>query len=669
MQSQSLIHDDLDIPALTARADLMAADLQQTRVTAGLATQVGNLTVNTGPPSTHSFPPGPGPAAVLNVNTQNTVPLSLYESRWHGSPLYVPPSRTFPQAAPASTMPAARPALLFHLPNPTSAPFPLPAAEAQARNDILEADKSAAMAEVAAANKERFQFQAMADKTILQKDFDNQMLHQQNQALHQQIQALQQELQLLRGFVPHLASNSAHLQAGPPPSSAPLQAGPPPSSALFQAGPPPSPAQFQAGPPPSSALLQAGPPPSSAQFQAGPPPSQAHCQAAPSTSSVPLQPDPHASSALALRPSPVGTPPTQQRAQPTYAAAIAPTPTPGADGCYNLTPEQYRSLVAKGENSNTGKLSVSKPPTYSGKGRPDRWLDKVVQCFQAACIPEKDYITHTLPLLEINSHADAWWRSIGSTIPDLSWGDFKEMLNTHFIRDTRDPELVVRHKLHSGRITQGTNNVSSYVLNFRQTTMDAIDMSQTDLIQWFLKGLNDQIRPLCMTNYMGQQWGTLDELIEYSHAMETRIYAQGRASKNINPKPHNKSYRDSRPATAPRHAAPMRSQGKRSRGTQDGSSSKRQYVLMGDTDWFKYCRDHPKERCKQPNWTQFTNAEVVHCYDHRICAKCFGSTDLKHNPNITCPKNCPRNGKPALKKPDNLMQLTGVGGVITPNAL
>ena len=143
MQSQSLIHDDLDIPALTARADLMAADLQQTRVAAGLATQVGNLTVNTGPPSTHSFPPGPGPAAVLNVNTQNTVPLSLYESRWHGSPLYVPPSRTFPQAAPASTMPAARPALLFHLPNPTSAPFPLPAAEAQARNDILEADKSA----------------------------------------------------------------------------------------------------------------------------------------------------------------------------------------------------------------------------------------------------------------------------------------------------------------------------------------------------------------------------------------------------------------------------------------------------------------------------------------------------------------------------------------------
>ena len=202
MQSQSLIHDDLDIPALTARADLMAADLQQTRVAAGLATQVGNLTVNTGPPSTHSFPPGPGPAAVLNVNTQNTVPLSLYESRWHGSPLYVPPSRTFPQAAPASTMPAARPALLFHLPNPTSAPFPLPAAEAQARNDILEADKSAAMAEVAAANKERFQFQAMADKTILQKDFDNQMLHQQNQALHQQIQALQQELQLLRVLFP-----------------------------------------------------------------------------------------------------------------------------------------------------------------------------------------------------------------------------------------------------------------------------------------------------------------------------------------------------------------------------------------------------------------------------------------------------------------------------------
>ena len=58
-------------------------------------------------------------------------------------------------------------------------------------------------------------------------------------------------------------------------------------------------------------------------------------------------------------------------------------------------------------------------------------------------------------------------------------------------------------------------------------------MSQTDLIQWFLNGPTKYThKPIVYDKLHGAK---LDELIEYSNAMETRIHALIRAVKKHKP--------------------------------------------------------------------------------------------------------------------------------------
>ena len=93
------------------------------------------------------------------------------------------------------------------------------------------------------------------------------------------------------------------------------------------------------------------------------------------------------------------------------------------------------------------KLVSQKPPTFSGKGRSDIWLEKLVQCFEAARLPESAYLINTLPFLELDSPADRWWRSMSNTYSGVTWAQFVDMINSHFIRDTWEPEQVARDRL------------------------------------------------------------------------------------------------------------------------------------------------------------------------------------------------------------------------------
>ena len=58
-----------------------------------------------------------------------------------------------------------------------------------------------------------------------------------------------------------------------------------------------------------------------------------------------------------------------------------------------------------GYNTAGTKLVSQRLPTFAGNGRSDAWLDKLVQCFRAAHVPESDFLVNTLPLLELNSPA------------------------------------------------------------------------------------------------------------------------------------------------------------------------------------------------------------------------------------------------------------------------
>ena len=104
-------------------------------------------------------------------------------------------------------------------------------------------------------------------------------------------------------------------------------------------------------------------------------------------------------------------------------------------------------------------------------------------------------------------------RSTRSTVPDLKWGNLKEMLNKHFIHDNHDSCSATQPALRAHHTRYQTCLISAKPLWMQL-------MSQTDLIQWFLNGLNDQMRPLYMTNYMGQNFtNSLSTQMRWKHAL------------------------------------------------------------------------------------------------------------------------------------------------------
>ena len=92
---------------------------------------------------------------------------------------------------------------------------------------------------------------------------------------------------------------------------------------------------------------------------------------------------------------------------------------------------------------------VGKPPTFAGKIKPKLWLNKIVQFFQSAHVPPSDYLLHALPLLELDTPADHWYRSIQNKYTNMTWDLFVVLITQHFTRDQRDPQQACRDDLHS----------------------------------------------------------------------------------------------------------------------------------------------------------------------------------------------------------------------------
>ena len=101
---------------------------------------------------------------------------------------------------------------------------------------------------------------------------------------------------------------------------------------------------------------------------------------------------------------------------------------------------------------------VGKPPTFAGKVKPNMWINKIMQFFQSAHVPPSDYLLHALPLLELNTPADHWYRSIQNKYTNMTWDLFVVLITQHFTRDQRDTQQACRDDLHSGKIQQNTNS-------------------------------------------------------------------------------------------------------------------------------------------------------------------------------------------------------------------
>ena len=306
--------------------------------------------------------------------------------------------------------------------------------------------------------------------------------------------------------------------------------------------------------------------------------------------------------------------------------AFAPASAPGPSG------------PAVGGSSYRPHSQVGKAPTYDGKVKPALWLDKVLQFFKAARVPPSDYVLHALPLLEMNSVAHHWHRSIQAKYPDMSWDLFTVLLTQHFTRDQREPQQVCRDDLHSGKIMH-TNSVAAYVQRFRLATMEAVDMSETDLINWFLRGLSPQLKPHCLTDHVGVFWSSIEDLITYAYAKETMLKAQGL----IRTPRESKSSKSHHLGAA--GAAHSQGSKRKPHGTQaDGFTMKKpRHTGTGQrgTTGAKYgaastARDDLPPHIKPAEgsspddvhhkYMRMTNKQVVHCYAQHICPECFKTT-------------------------------------------
>ena len=203
-----------------------------------------------------------------------------------------------------------------------------------------------------------------------------------------------------------------------------------------------------------------------------------------------------------------------------------------------------------------------------------------------------------------------------SILTYLSWDLFTVLLTQHFTRDQREPQQVCRDDLHSGKIMH-TNSVAAYVQRFRLATMEAVDMSETDLINWFLRGLP----------------------ITYAFAKETMLKAQGL----IRTPRESKSSKSHHLGAA--GAAHSQGSKRKPHGTQaDGFTMKKpRHTGTGQrgTTGAKYgaastARDDLPPHIKPAEgsspddvhhkYMRMTNKQVVHCYAQHICPQCFKTT-------------------------------------------
>lgn len=109
----------------------------------------------------------------------------------------------------------------------------------------------------------------------------------------------------------------------------------------------------------------------------------------------------------------------------------------------------------------------------------------------------------------------------------LTWDVVWEKYTDTFCYDKCD-SYDVRTKLHAGEIRQQySQSVGEYMSSFSTTIMYAPDLSETDKIHWFHKGLIPELRSETVCDVQGAQWKTLSDLYKFAKGLEQRMVANG----------------------------------------------------------------------------------------------------------------------------------------------
>lgn len=187
---------------------------------------------------------------------------------------------------------------------------------------------------------------------------------------------------------------------------------------------------------------------------------------------------------------------------------------------------------------------------------------------------------------------------------------------------------------------------------FSGVSLDCPDMHHMDQINWFLHGMSDELRPLCITNSMGVPWTDLEALIQYAYAKDRMLRAAG-VSSHGRPRESKRSWvsnKDKHPrhthVAAPlplSHAGvgPQMPSGRKS--DQQGPTASKRQALPGTNGRPALRGGKPSKpsivrnqgaRDNAPHhmWSWMRNYEADICVRDRICVCCYEPISNTHKP-------------------------------------
>ena len=152
-----------------------------------------------------------------------------------------------------------------------------------------------------------------------------------------------------------------------------------------------------------------------------------------------------------------------------------------------------RELRDKGVKKN--KVKITKPDKFKGDGSQlaSVWLFQMESYFVGEGVPEDRFTRDAASNLE--SHAAIWWTGMSKKDPryadTYAWDDFKEELKRAFKHD--NDVQKARDELAGLDMTRLGLTTSEYVRRFREITLRIPDLSDSESLYRFKRGLRGDI--------------------------------------------------------------------------------------------------------------------------------------------------------------------------------
>ena len=136
-------------------------------------------------------------------------------------------------------------------------------------------------------------------------------------------------------------------------------------------------------------------------------------------------------------------------------------------------------------------------------------------------------------VLAMENELKDMWRDDHKRNPSISptWPALLVWIKAHVDREIRSESRDALQQLIDGRYQQGQKAVFRYLNQFRRIVSKIPDCSESQLIQYFLTGMNPTIKPDCLTDIKGRPWKTLDALVKHAAAQELKFKARNAPDK------------------------------------------------------------------------------------------------------------------------------------------